>query len=262
MSMRAEAPRAGGYAEQRYQRGLRAWRSRTRPILLVFLGPFIAAGFVGLVLDGHLLSWALGFACGVAVGVWLTMRDSPPRYVENWHDGAEGERKTEKALRKLEKTGLRVVHDVQARYGNYDHVAVGASGVFLLESKNLSGIVEMRDGVPCLRRRLDPEALTRCDRMRPRALAGAASLCEDIQRETGCRMWVQAVVVFWNDFPEELVDDGRCVFVQGSELRAWMEDRRSVLDEARQAEILAAIERIAERVRDHSPLTEVKAAAL
>jgi hypothetical protein len=104
MSMRAEAPRAGGYAEQRYQRGLRAWRSRTRPILLVFLGPFIAAGFVGLVLDGHLLSWALGFACGVAVGVWLTMRDSPPRYVGNWHDGAEGERKTEKALRKLEKT--------------------------------------------------------------------------------------------------------------------------------------------------------------
>jgi Nuclease-related domain len=223
------------------------WRSRTRRILAVCLGPFVLAGVVGGVIAGHLTSWGMGLICGVAAGVWMTMRATPPAYVENWHDGAEGERKTEKALKKLEKIGLRVLHDVQARYGNYDHIAVGLSGVFLLESKNLTGSVELRDGVPHLRRRLDPQAVTRCDRIRPRALAGAANLSDDIQRETGRRTWVQAVVVFWNDFPEGLVDDGRCVFVQGAKLGAWLEDRRVVLDQRKQAEISAVIETMAAR---------------
>jgi hypothetical protein len=223
------------------------WRSRTRPILLVSLGPFIAVGLAGLIFDGHLLSWGMGAICGVAAGVWITMRDTPPRYVEKWHDGAEGERKTERALKKLEKRGLRVVHDVQARYGNYDHIAVAPSGVFLLESKNLTGTVELRDGVPRLRRRLDPQAVTRCDRIRPHALACGANLSEDLQRTTGHRTWVQAVVVFWNDFPEGLVDDGRCVFLAGARLGAWLENRRVELEPESQAEISAAIERMAER---------------
>jgi hypothetical protein len=247
MSLGTRTPRAGRYAEKRYRRGLRSWRSRTRPILVLYLGPFVLAGVVGGVIAGHLLSWGLGLICGAAAGVWMTMRDTPPAYIEHWHDGAAGERKTEKALRNLERAGLRVVHDVQARCGNYDHIAVGPSGVFLLETKNLTGIVELRDGVPHLHRRLDPQAVTRFERIRPRALAAAANLKEDIQRETGHRVWVQAVVVFWNDFPEELVDDGRCVFVQGVRLRAWLEHRPAVLDADRQTEISATIQRLAER---------------
>src|SRR2546425_1787774 len=127
MELGMRAPQAGRYAEERYRRGLRGWRSRTRPILVLFLGPFVLAGVVGGLFAGHLLSWGMGLICGVGAGVWMTMRDSPPGYIEKWHDGAEGERKTEKALRKLDRAGLRVVHDVQARYGNYDHIAVGPS---------------------------------------------------------------------------------------------------------------------------------------
>jgi hypothetical protein len=72
---------------------------------------------------------------GVAVGAWVAMRETPPRYIEKWHDGAEGERKPEKVLNGLEPSGVRVVHDVQARHGNYDHIAVGSAGVFLLEAR-------------------------------------------------------------------------------------------------------------------------------
>jgi hypothetical protein len=212
-----------------------------------FLGPFVLAGVIGGVIAGHLLSWGMGLICGVAAGVWMTMRETPPSYVENWHDGAEGERKTEKTLKRLERRGLRVVHDVKARYGNYDHIAVAPSGVYLLDSKNLNGAVEVRDGVAYLNRRDDPEADVRFDRIRPRALAAAANLKEDIQLQTGHRVWVQAVVVFWNDFPEELVDDGRCVFVHGSRLRAWLEDRPVVLDESKRLQTWAAIEHIGQR---------------
>ena len=71
---------------------------------------------------------------------------SRPQYIQNWREGAEGERKTAKALKPLKRSGLRVLHDVQRRYGNYDHIAIARAGVFLLETKNLKGSVEVRTG--------------------------------------------------------------------------------------------------------------------
>lgn len=182
---------------------------------------------------------------GAFTGAWLVLRDSPPRYVEQWHDGAEGERKTEKALKGLEQGGLHVVHDVEARYGNYDHIAVGHRGVLLLDSKNYQGTIEFRDGMPHLRRGLDPDADMRCDRIRRRALSAAVRLKEDIERRTGRRLWVQAVVVFWCDFPEQLIDDGRCVFVHGSELANWIERRTHVLDPSSVTELSAVLDELA-----------------
>ena len=130
---------------------------------------------------------------------------------------------------------------MQARYGNYDHIAVGAKGLFLLETKNLNGTVEIQDGVPRLRRRLDPDASTRLREIRPRALSAAATLKEDLERRTGHRTSVQAVVVLWSDFPQGLVDDGRCVFVHGSRLRAWIDEHPERLDPAKAGQLAAAI---------------------
>jgi hypothetical protein len=199
------------------------------------------AGVAVLVLDRHLVSWFAGATTGVLLGAWIAVRETPPAYIENWHDGAEGERKTEKALAPLTRAGWHIVHDVQARYGNYDHIAVGPAGIFLLETKNPGGIVELRDGVLHLRRRLDPDADTRLHRIRPRALAAAANLKEDIQRRTGQRTWVQAVVVFWSDFPDGLIDDGRCIFVHGPRLHALLHGRPNRLSARDVNEIATAV---------------------
>jgi hypothetical protein len=150
-----------------------------------------------------------------------------------------------KALAPLTRSGWTIVHDVQARYGNYDHVAVGPAGVFLLETKNPGGIIELRDGIPHLRRRHDPDAVTRLDRIRPCALAAAANLKEDIQRRTGQRTWVQAVVVLWSDFPEGLVDDGRCIFVHGPRLHALLYGRPNRLNPQDAEKIATAVADIA-----------------
>lgn len=238
--------RAGVYAERRYRRGLRRWRARIRPALVAGFGPFIAAGLAVFFLSGHRFVWFAGLVTGLFVGAWIAFRDSPPRYVESWHDGAEGERKTEKALRPLERGGWRTFHDLQARYGNYDHITVGPAGVFLLESKNLMGTVELRDGMPYLQRRLDPEAKMPFERIRPQALAAAARLKEEIERRTGERTWVQAVVVFWSEFPQGVVDDGRCVFLHGSKLRGWMEGRPARLSEAGVEAIAVGVARVAD----------------
>ena len=247
MTIKTTTARAAGtYAKQRYRQGLRDWRAKLRPIAVAIFGPFIVAGLVVLVLDGHPVSWSAGMLSGLCIGAWMTFREMPPSYVKQWHGGAEGERKAEKALKPLERAGWDIVHDIQRRYGNYDHIAVSRAGVFLLESKNLQGIVELRNGVPHLRRRLDPESDTKCDRIRPRALADAARLKADIERRTGHRTWVQAVVVFWSEFPEGLVEDDKCVFVHGSRLREWMESRPNRLSPVDVAEIAAGIAGIAE----------------
>ncbi len=192
-------------------------------------------------------AWIAGAAFGLGLGVWMVMRDSPPAYIENWQVGAEGERKTAKALARLDRSRWLVVHDVECACGNYDHIVVSRAGVFLLETKNLRGTVEMRDGVPCLRRRLDPEEDKPCPWVRSGALASAARLKAEIQQLAGHRLWVQAVVVLWSDFDEGVYEDERCVIVHGSRLLQWIGDRPNELGEKAAGEIVAAVQMIADR---------------
>jgi hypothetical protein len=194
-----------------------------------------------------MVAWIAGVAFGLGLGVWLVLRESPPAYIENWQVGAEGERKTAKALARLDRSRWLVVHDVQCARGNYDHVVVGRAGLFLLETKNLQGTVEIRDGVLRLRRRLDPQEDKPCPWVRSGALAGAASLNAEMQQLTGRRLWVQAVVVLWSEFKERVYEDERCVVVHGSRLREWICDRPDELDERAVSEIAAAIQAIANR---------------
>jgi Nuclease-related domain len=245
-------PRAGAFAEERYRRGLRSWRARIRPSAAAIFGPFIVAGIVVFFLDGHYLSWIAGMATGAFGGAWIAVRESPPSYIENWRDGAEGERKAEKALRPLERAGWHVFHDIQNGHGNYDHIAVGSAGVYLLDSKNLRGIVGITDGVPHLQRRLDPEDNKPWQSIPQRARAAAAGLKEDIERRTGHRIWVQAVVVFWSEFPEAFVEDDKCVFIEGSRLCAWLQSRPDRLSEVDVEGIAAGVESIATGPADHA----------
>jgi hypothetical protein len=223
--------RAGGFADRRYQRGLRSWQVKNRRLFLSLCGPFVAAGIVVGILDRDVVAWSAGLVAGGFLALWIALRDTPPRYVEKWRDGAEGERKAEKALRPLERSGWHVVHDVQNGHGNYDHIAVGPTGVYLLETKNLQGVVNIQAGVPRLDRRHDPDAHYSCEEIRPKALGAAARLKGDIERRTGHRAWVQAVVVFWSEFPEGLVEADKCVFIEGSRLCEWLRHRPERLGE-------------------------------
>ncbi len=242
--------RAGLYAEERYRRGRQSWRRSTRRPLAITCAPFIAAGLVVLVVDRHLLSWAGGALFGAFIAIWIVIRETPPRYVEKWQAGAEGERKTARALRRLERKGWTVRHDIQRRYGNYDHIAVGPSGVYMLETKNLEGVVEIRKGVPHLNRRHDPDAIEPFTRMRSTALGAAAAIKKDIEHRCGACTWVQAVVVFWSEFPEQLTEYDRCVYIHGSRLRDWLRTRPARLEADQLARIAGALDELAVQSAD------------
>ncbi len=64
--------------------------------------------------------------------------------------GAEGERATATALATLPADAWTVLHDLKwpgRTYANIDHIVVGPPGVFVIDSKNWSGTVAVRNGV-------------------------------------------------------------------------------------------------------------------
>jgi len=88
------------------------------------------------------------------------------RSAELWERGAEGERTTARVLDRLPSTEWTVFHDVRwpgRRLANVDHVVIGPPGVFVIDSKNWSGSIEIRGDV-----------LRQNGRSRERAVANAA----------------------------------------------------------------------------------------
>jgi len=70
------------------------------------------------------------------------------RSAERWERGAEGESATAEALALL-PPDWTVLHDLPwpgRPRANIDHLVVGPSGVFVIDSKNWSGTVTLRDG--------------------------------------------------------------------------------------------------------------------
>lgn len=70
------------------------------------------------------------------------------RKQEAWLAGAEGERRAGEQLRQLEACGWMVLHDVHwpgRPKANLDHVLIGPGGVLVIDAKNWSGNVQLRN---------------------------------------------------------------------------------------------------------------------
>ena len=72
------------------------------------------------------------------------------RSADLYERGAEGEAATARALAALPAEQWTVFHDVHwpgRKFANVDHVVVGPAGIFVIDSKNWSGRVDVRDSV-------------------------------------------------------------------------------------------------------------------
>lgn len=202
--------------------------------------PLIALSFVGGFLPGH-WGWGLGFVGGCAYGFWLYVRDAVPRHIEQWLDGAEGERWTEKALMTLEKQGWHVAHDLQGKYENVDHLVVGPTGVFLLDSKNWHGDVTVENGVAAIVPRDNPDAAWGATGLARRMRAMSKCNKDAVQALTGVSTWIQPVVVVWAPIAQKSVGSDGIAYVAGESLAEWLRGRRGNLDRAKAERLVKAI---------------------
>ena len=106
-------------------------------------------------------------------------------------DTDHGDDDTREQLSRLESAGWSTIHDLDARYARYRHVAIGPGGVILVHSQRL----EQPGGAD------DPHVQRELFIQRRRALSAAANLRREIEDWAGAPAWVQAVVVVWSDFP-------------------------------------------------------------
>ena len=88
-----------------------------------------------------------GWSVAAAAAVWtLTELLAIPAGIGAWRTGAAGEDRTARALAELEAEGFVVLHDRRkpGSRANIDHVIVGPTGVFIVETKSYSGPLSIR----------------------------------------------------------------------------------------------------------------------
>jgi hypothetical protein len=196
-----------------------------RAPLLITIVPLLLV-FWWVVFTHKLDNWSVAATAAGSVAIMLVIwvRDDAPQHVLNWRRGAEGERRTEKTLRRLERKGWTVEHDIQREGGaNVDHVVRGPGGVFLLETKNLTGTITFEDGVLKARQFDDPDETYRYTTLASRVRGQAYELSTRIHAETGRRTWVNAVVVVWGAFDEDPIEHEKVTYIAGSRLAGWLD---------------------------------------
>jgi hypothetical protein len=187
---------------------------------LLFPGIAVCVGYE--IVRPSTLHFMAGFCAGGLACVYLWARDEVPEHVQRHADGADGERRTEKALEPLVKEGWHVAHDIDTGRGNRDHVVVGPGGVFLLDSKRLGGVVTIEGDTVRVDRVDDPRDSYDLPKLAATARGEAWKLHNEIAQQSGVRTWVTAVVVIWSRFDARLVEGDRIVFLHGEELAGWL----------------------------------------
>jgi hypothetical protein len=144
--VRATVGRPGGSAQARWRRARAAeWAAWTRTLpwrVAAILSLAAAGGLLGSPLTPR-LGLVLGGLTAIAAGWGLRFRPSPDAVA--WRRGAAGERRTARLLGPLERHGWVVLHDlaVPGSRANVDHLVMGPGGVFVIDSKQYWGRLEL-----------------------------------------------------------------------------------------------------------------------
>jgi Nuclease-related domain len=146
MRVRASVGRPGGSAQAKW-RQMRAaeWAAWTRTL------PWRVAAILAIAAGGGVLGSLLAPRLGLVLGglaaivaAWvLWFRPSPD--ARAWQRGATGERRTARLLDPLARHGWAVLHDlaVPGSRANLDHLVIGPGGVFVIDSKQYRGRLQL-----------------------------------------------------------------------------------------------------------------------
>jgi Nuclease-related domain len=113
---------------------------------LAWRAPLVAAsGLTGQVLTAQ-AGLPHGGLVGLAVAALVSwrLRFRPSEQARTWQRGAHGERHTAHLLQRLQRDGFVVFHDlaVPGSPANVDHLVIGPTGVFVIDSKQWTGSVQ------------------------------------------------------------------------------------------------------------------------
>lgn len=234
---------AGRSADRAFREALAKWRRQIRRRLALGVLALLAFAVVGVLLT-DIDIFFIGLVSGAAIAMVMWVRDDPPAFIENWRLGRDGERWTETELRSLERDGWHVRHDIDSRYGNIDHVLVGAGGVFLLNSKNLWGSFAIEEGVLSCHHEIAPMSDYSLPKLERQMNGAAFGLEERLKAQLRWRVDVRPVVVLWAEFPARegrLGQSNKVAVVGGRRIADWLREQPVRLAERDRLTVSAAV---------------------
>jgi Nuclease-related domain len=146
LRVRTSLGRPGGSTQARWRRARAAeWAAWTRSLprrIAAILGIGAAGGVLGSLIVPR-LSLIIGELAALVAGWGLRFR--PSRDAVAWRRGAAGERRTARLLDPLERQGWAVLHDlaIPDSRANIDHLVIGPGGVFVIDSKQYRGRLQL-----------------------------------------------------------------------------------------------------------------------
>jgi hypothetical protein len=116
--------------QQEHQAWRPGWRRRVGRAAAVALGAGLVTGLVA----GVELGWRMAVLVALLAGWWLQFR--PSAEARSWRSQATVQRRTAAALEPLEQEGHLVLHDITLPGWpvNIDHLVVGSTGVWIIQS--------------------------------------------------------------------------------------------------------------------------------
>jgi hypothetical protein len=137
----------GGSALAEYQQRRKDELAAQLPSLPLRLAGVATAGLAAGFLAARLVIPLAVAPVVVVVAGWL-LRPKLSDGTVAWRRGARGERATARRLRRLQRAGWTVFHDValQGSRANLDHLLIGPGGVFVIDSKYYRGRIRVGRG--------------------------------------------------------------------------------------------------------------------
>ena len=224
----------------------RAYRRTRRANQAILLTTCLALALAGTVVPG-LFKFLFGLIAGAALALVVFLRHRMPAGVERWAEGGDGERRTAKVLRPLADAGWVVRHDRQTDDGTVEHLLIGPTGVYLLDTKDWSGEICVSEAGFPRSQHADTgdewEQYTLPGRMH----AAAAATSQSLTALVGQAIWVRAVVVFWGRFDQAVVSTDKVTYVHGDVLVAWLGSQPETMSPATRHALLTKVQ-----LREHA----------
>lgn len=209
------------------------WTDRpwTRPVAFA-AAALIAA--LGLALDRSPYDmFVAGLLTGGLVMLGTALSLIPKKTSKDLSAGHDDEIETARALDRLGRFGWRPVHDRALGASEIDHIVIGPAGVFAIETVTLDGEIRIAKG------RVSSDEVPHPEVAR-KARAASEEISGLVER-TELKAHVSALVVFWGDFEQGVVDGEKVSYVAGSELVDWLHARPAKLSGAEIDQLVEAI---------------------
>lgn len=209
----ASPARAGRWSRnEALRRQYRFARRNWRGVALTAVTPAVAVPFLWF-LPGVARPYVIGglVATGAALAVFLVVIASgtAPRMMGAW-----AESWTAQELRLLTRREWKVIHGARAGYGDIDHIAIGPSGIVVLETKWRNDAWDDADGDGRIARA-------------SRQLATNARRVRELTKHVAPGAAVYQAVVLWSPEPFQLPASpprpGQPATVAGTELKTWLD---------------------------------------